>query len=428
MAGTDPAAVAASVVALLREGRFAEVERRFAARLRAVASAETLGVSWAGEVAGIGAVTAVGAPAGEPAADGLVRVRVPVTGERGGLTVIMSVDDDGLMHGLRLAPAAPASWAPPPYADPERFTEEETVIGAGPHAVPGALTLPRGPGPWPGAVLLSGGGPFDRDATSGANKPLKDLAWGLASRGIAVARFDKVTFAHPDVAAGPGFTMAEEYVPHATAAVRLLQARPEVDPARVHVAGHSMGGNAAVRVAAAEESVAGVVLLAADAQPLDQAAVRVARHIAAVAPGPSAEAAVELIARQAARAGAPDLADAAPASELPFGWPGSYWRDLRYDRVAAAAALGRPLLIVQGGRDYQVTVADDLSRWRAGLAHRPGVTIRVHEADDHLFFPGDGPSTPAGYEPPQHVDPGVVDGIADWLIETGPVSRPGHGR
>ena len=53
--------------------------------------------------------------------------------------------------------------------------------------MPGTLSVPCGDGPWPGVVLLSGGGPFDRDQTSGPNKPLKDLAWGLASRGVAVA-------------------------------------------------------------------------------------------------------------------------------------------------------------------------------------------------------------------------------------------------
>ena len=74
------------------------------------------------------------------------------------------------------------------------------------------------------------------------------------------------------------------------------------------------------------------------------------------------------------------------------------------------------MLVVQGGRDYQVTVADDLSRWTAGLAHRPDVTVRVLDADDHLFFPGSGPSTPAGYLPAQHVDPDVIDTVATWLL------------
>jgi fermentation-respiration switch protein FrsA (DUF1100 family) len=112
----------------------------------------------------------------------------------------------------------------------------------------------------------------------------------------------------------------------------------------------------------------------------------------------------------------PHLSVATPAAELPFGYSGAYWLDLRgYDPVATAAALDKPMLILQGGRDYQVTVKDDLSRWQAALAHRPEVTIRVYDADDHMFFSGTGPSTPADYESPQHLDPAVITDIAEWL-------------
>ena len=119
--------------------------------------------------------------------------------------------------------------------------------------------------------------------------------------------------------------------------------------------------------------------------------------------------------RQAELVDSADLSPSTPAGELPFGLPAAYWLDLRgYDPAAVAATLGKPILILQGGRDYQATVADDLAGWQAGLAGRPGVTIRVYEADNHLFIPGTGPSrqrSTAG----QHVDPAVVADIADWL-------------
>ena len=73
------------------------------------------------------------------------------------------------------------------------------------------------------------------------------------------------------------------------------------------------------------------------------------------------------------------------------------------------------MLLVQGGRDYQATVADDLSRWRAGLGRRPDVAIRVYPADNHFFFPGTGPSSPAELAAAQHLDPEVVADVADWL-------------
>jgi dienelactone hydrolase len=411
----DPAAVARTVVDLTREGRFAEVEGLFAAQLRAVASAGTLRTGWASELSRIGPIRSVGDPESRPSDAGLVRVSVLVTGERGSLTVLMSVDGTGRLAGLRLAAPEGPPWQPPRYARPSRFTEHEVIIGPAPLAVPGTLTLPRGRGLCPGVVLLAGAGPFDRDATIGPNKPLKDIAWGLASRGIAVARFDKVTHVHARTATDPGFTMVEEYLPHALAAVRLLQGRSGVDPSRVHLLGHSGGGRAAPRIAAADPSIAGLVILAGDAAPLPRSAVRVAHHLAALDPGPDARAAVEALTRQAAAVDDPGLSPAAPAADLLFGWPASYWLDLRgYDQVATAAALDRPMLILQGGRDHQVTVDDDLARWRAGLADRPDATLRVHPADDHLFFPGDGPSTPADLAVPQHVDRAVVAEIAAW--------------
>ncbi|PJN38434.1 hypothetical protein CG747_22565 [Streptomyces sp. CB02959] len=412
-----PETIAKYVAEKASRGEFAAIEELFAPPLRAQVSAEVVRTAWDAHLAGTGPVTAIRQPVAEPAATGPVRVSVPLTCAHGGLTLIMSIDDAGWLNGLRLAPADSASWTPPPYADPDAFTEHELAVGAGPLAVPGTLSLPGARGPRPAVVLLGGGGPFDRDGTVGPNKPLKDLAWGLAGRGVAVLRFDKVTHTHAAaVAARPDFTMTDEYVPHAVAAVRALRAHPAVDPARVFVLGHSMGGKVAPRVAAAEPSVAGLVILAGDTQPMHRAAVRVARHLAALAPDSGAGTLVDTLTRQAALVDSPRLSPDTPAAELPFGHSGAYWLDLRaYDPVATAAALDIPMLILQGGRDYQVTVEHDLVRWRTGLAHRPDVTLRVHDAADHLFFPGTGPVTPAAYERAQHVDPAVVTDIADWL-------------
>jgi pimeloyl-ACP methyl ester carboxylesterase len=163
----------------------------------------------------------------------------------------------------------------------------------------------------------------------------------------------------------------------------------------------------AIFLAAAEPSIAGLVVLAGGTQPLWWAAVRQVRYLASLDPRTAAasEPAIEALAVQARRADSPDLSPSTPAGELPFGLPAPYVLDLRaYDPVAVAASLGKPMLILQGGRDYQATVADDLARWQAGLAGRPDVTIRVYPAANHLFFPGSGPSSPAEYTPAQHME------------------------
>ncbi|WP_207229222.1 alpha/beta hydrolase [Ktedonosporobacter rubrisoli] len=239
----DAAAIATSVVEMARDGRFGDMEQLFGAPLRAVVSAETMRVAWATEIASRGPVTTIGEPALTQGENGLIRVRVNVFCERGALTVGMTMDGQGSLQGLALLPPEGApSWTPPAYANPRKFEEQEVMVGPDELPVPGTLSLPHGHGKRPGVVLLPPMGPLDRDETSGPNKPLKDLAWGLASRGVAVLRFDMVTYAHSQqVATRRDFTMTDEYIPYALAAIHLLQQQPTVDPAQVFILGHSMG-------------------------------------------------------------------------------------------------------------------------------------------------------------------------------------------
>src|SRR5262249_2954860 len=147
----------------------------------------------------------------------------------------------------------------------------------------------------------------DQDETIGRSKPLKDLAWGLASAGIAVLRFEKVTHANPaECAANPAFTLTDEYVPQALAGLRLLGEHPAVDPARLYLAGHGPGGPVAPRLAAAAATtpgpaVTGMIILAGGAQPLHWSAVRQFGYLATITPGGAAalQPAIDAITAQA---------------------------------------------------------------------------------------------------------------------------------
>ena len=425
MTPTEPAAIGTTVLELVQAGAFDQIRDMFPANLRSLVAPESLQGAWAAEVARYGPVDTVGAPVSEPAGSGGALVRVPVTFARGRATVLLTVTDTGWVTGLQIAGADAAvptqPWQPPGYADPAAFHEQEVTVGSGPLAVGGALSLPGTPGPNPAVVLLPGSGPLDRDETVGRNKPFKDLAWGLATRGVAVLRFDKVTQAHPEqVVHAADFTVDDEYLPHAVAALRLLREQPTVDPSRVFVLGHSLGGSVAPRVATADPAVAGLIILAGGAQPLHWSAVRQFRYLAAQDPaGPAAsQPVIDALTRQARAVDDPGLSSATPAADLPFGVPAGYWLDLRgYDPPALAATVGKPILILQGGRDYQATVVDDLARWQAALADRPDVTVHVYDADNHFFFAGRGPSTAAEYEAAQHMDPAVVTDIATWLAQ-----------
>jgi uncharacterized protein len=421
----DPAATALGVLALAQADDFDRIRDLFAPQLQSMVSADGLRAVWAAELTARGAVTGVGTPlveAAGPAGGGVTVVKVPVIFERGERTLLVGVAPGGRLGGLQIAgseAAAPVTpWEAPAYADPGSFSEHEVLGGNG------TLSVPHGDGPWPAVVMLAGSGPNDRDGTLGRNKPLKDVAWGLASRGVAVLRFDKVTYGRrAELARHAEFTMTDEYVPDAIEAIEEVRGRG-LGP--VFVLGHSMGGTAAPRVAAADPDVAGLILLAGGAEPLHRAALRQVRYLAEATPG--MQAAVDGLAAQVARVDSPDLSPGIPAGELPFGVPAPYWLDLRdYDPAALAATLDRPVLLLQGGRDYQVTVTDDLARWQAALKpeqERHHTTVHIYPADNHAFFAGTGRSGPNDYEATQHVDPQVVTDIAAWITRAnGPAPR-----
>ncbi|MEY9858474.1 dienelactone hydrolase [Catenulispora sp. GAS73] len=414
----DPAALMAHFVELADQGRWQAIEALFAPNLAAVVSADAVRAAWEAEAVPLGDVVGLGVARTEPIDDALTRVSATVSFTKGDLAIFIATAGDGLLQGLRIA--APGEWTAPSYAAPKQFTEHEVVVGEGPLAVPGTLTVPRGAGPFPAAILLSGGGPFDRDGTAGPLKPLKDLAWGLGSRGVASVRFDKVGAVHAGVLAEMlEFTAADEYLPYVRDAFRQLDQNPEIDSDRIHVVGHSMGAKMAPRAAEAEPRIAGLVLMAADAAPMQRSAVRVVRYLAGL--GLIPDETVAVMEGQAANVERADLSSSTPTDDLPLGYSGAYWLDMRgYDPVATAKNLTQPMLILQGGRDYQVTVEDDLALWRAGIGDRADVDIRVYAADNHMFAPGAGTSTPAEYATPANVDSVVVDDIVRWLAPEAP--------
>lgn len=349
-----------------------------------------------------------------------------MTFQRYALRFQAAFDAGGRIAGLFVKPAPRASSEPPAAFDSRKMEECDTVVACGKFRLPATLTLPRLPEGKrvPCVVLVHGSGPQDRDETFGPNKPFRDLAWGLAERGIATLRYDKRTrvYGKDFVPEGREADYDTEVVDDAVAAIALAQGGlPGVDADSVYLLGHSLGGMLAPRIALrSEEALAGVILLAAPARPLEDLLLEQVAYLNSLAPSAEGRRQEAELKRQVAnvkRLGTTAFCD---TIALPLGLPRSYWVDaLACHPVEEAARLTCPLLVLQGERDYQVTM-HDFGLWRAGLLRQRNVVCKSYPRLNHLLQEGTGKATPDEYQQSSSVPAYVADDLVRF-IRTGRV-------
>jgi hypothetical protein len=401
-------ALARTVINDLATREFARVVARFDAKMAAALPEDKLAATWTQIVSQVGAFKAVSDVAVDAVGE-YRRANATTVFEKGSLLLILVFDSSQKIAGFSAKPAVSVEWTPPSYANPPAFDERELTIGDA-FPLPATLSMPKGNGPFPGVVLVHGSGPNDRDETLGANKVFKDLAWGLASQGIAVLRYDKRTLVHPArVSQMTAFTARDEVDEDARLAAAALAATAGVDARRVFVLGHSLGGTLAPRIASGNAGIAGVIIMAGATRSIEDALLDQMRYLKA---DPQTIAAAEASAQ---RIRDPGLAPGDVVEFLGGRIPGSYWLDLRaYQPVDVAASLTIPILILQGERDYQVTTVD-FNTWSAGLKGRANVTTKLYPTLNHLFIAGAGPSRPEEYIQAGHVDAEVVSDIVAFV-------------
>jgi hypothetical protein len=396
--------------------KFASIFSRMSPETAAALPPEKLAEVWKSILSQLGPCSGLGEASSEETAGATV-VRVPMKLRAATVDLAITIAREKIV-GFVVAPhkEQASAWTLPAYADPNTYEQLEVRVGAEPRALPGTLFLPKGAEKAPGVILVHGSGPNDRDETFGPNRPFRDLATGLATRGLAVLSYDKRTKVYPEsftTLKNP--TVKDEVLDDVSAALELLKSRSEIDADRITVIGHSLGGTLAPRISAANTSVSKIVILAGAARSLPDIYSEQVEYIADLN-GPIDDAAAERIRQaklEAARARAARLGDEGPPV---LGAPLSYWADLnQYDPAKTAASLTIPILVLQGGRDYQVTT-DDFSRLQSALEGHRNATLRLLPALNHLFMSGVGPSKPAEYLAPGHVDPEVIDLIAIFVL------------
>ncbi|WP_219413414.1 alpha/beta hydrolase family protein [Pseudonocardia nigra] len=343
-----------------------------------------------------------------------------------------------LRPGTATAPERPQEPQPPfPYR------AEEVTYRSGEIDLAGTLTLPEGDGPFTAVLLITGSGAQNRDEELFGHKPFLLLADALTRAGHAMLRVDDRGVG------GSGGTLAtstyDDLVGDVVAGVEFLRGRPEIDPERIGLLGHSEGGYLAPLVAGRTD-VAFVVTMAGPAVSGEDVLVAQNRLLMEAAGTPAAQvedqvayvreligllraedyaAARALVEEQIAEQTAGLPADQQPSPEQVQAQVESmvspYMRSfLTHDPTESLRALDVPVLAFFGGKDLQVPASQSEPVLRELLAGHPDPTIRAFPGLNHLMQPAITGAIEEYATIPTTIDQQVLDLVTGWVGERFP--------
>lgn len=304
---------------------------------------------------------------------------------------------------------------------------EKIIVGEGTkYPLNGLLTLPDGAtSPVPAVVFVHGSGSSNMDEKVGKLTPFKDLAEGLAKLGIASVRYDKRSFSHGlkmVKSKGEPITVKEETIDDAILATQILKSDPRIDPKKIFIIGHSMGGMLAPRIDAEGGDYRGLIILAGTPRKLEDIMIEQTEEALSSLKG----LAKRLVSKQMQKlsstfAGLYDLSDEEAKKKKVGGGTTLYYFKEMGEHAAAdyLLPLTKPVLIMQGEKDFQVKVDKDFTSYQSILNGKDNVTFKLYQNLNHAFVPsvyGSIASAKKEYNVEQHIGEDVISDIAAWIM------------
>ncbi|PKK39291.1 hypothetical protein ABB02_01523 [Clostridiaceae bacterium JG1575] len=336
--------------------------------------------------------------------------------EKASLRMTYVLNDAAKVSGIWLAPASIEEYQGAlgkKEVLPAGIKEREVAIG--PWALRGYFCSGAKEKALPVVVLLvPGSGPQDANETLGPNHPLKDLAHGLAERGIATLRFDKRTY-QPKQSLDPSkMTVQEEYLEDLEAAWAWLLQQKDLQGYYIGYLGHSLGGMLIPALAKAHPKTLGWVSLAGSPRHLldiifDQNKALLAQDTTR---NPAQK---EALLKQLQETIEKGKRVSALDSGTTLTLPNAYLGSLNALKLTEnAQALQSPILILRGAADQQVFEADQQA-WKAALSKNPKAEFKTYPGLNHLFLPTQGKPIPEDYAVPGTIPSQVLEDLAAFF-------------
>ena len=302
---------------------------------------------------------------------------------------------------------------------------EAIVVGkGGKYPLKGILTLPEDLSkPVPAVVFVHGSGSSNMDEKVGKCTPFKDLAEGLADFGIASVRYDKRSYAHGlKILREKNITVKEETIEDALLATELLKEDFRIDKENIFIAGHSMGGMLAPRIDAEGGNYKGLILMAGSPRRLEEIMLDQNEAVMSCGKGLLQWFVNKQVVKISAMfEGMYELTDEeAKKKKVGNGTTLYYFKEMGEHQASEyLLKLKKPILIMQGEKDFQATPEKDFAAYKELLKDKENVTFKLYENLNHLFVNsvyGNIMKAMKEYKVEQHIGENVIKDLADWIL------------
>lgn len=226
--------------------------------------------------------------------------------------------------------------------------------------LPGILTLPKEHPNYPLVIFLHGSGPNDKNSTVGIHKPFETLAHELAKEGIASYRFDKKAFVNPQYYLGlSSYTVREEIHEDAQKIIHYLQSLKENNSfnfTEIILLGHSLSAGYLPQIIKEnEEYISKGIMVAGTSRNLVELMEEQLIYLRKIEENAMMDDLLSQTQTLKTHLEKDDLA----ATDLQMNVPYSYWKEnYHYHASQYIQSINTPLLLIQGGKDYQVNEKD----------------------------------------------------------------------
>ncbi len=303
------------------------------------------------------------------------------------------------------------------------MTREKIVIGEGSeYPLNGLLTLPTDLStPVPAVVMVHGSGASNMDEKVMKLAPFKDLAAGLGKRGIASVRYDKRSYVHGRKMLRHEVTVREETIEDAILAIRLLKNDPRIDPDRIYILGHSMGAMLAPRIDAEGGDVKGLIMMAGTPHRLEDIVLRQLKQAGGSKSILKWIVGLEYKVYAGKFSGLYQMSDEEARKKKFAGNLTLYYFKEMGMKTAADYLLEstKPVLIMQGGKDFQVLADDDFKAFQSLLAERENTYFKLYPGLNHIFVKAiydDILKAAKEYNVERHIGKTVLNDIAAFIL------------